>query len=1526
MEENSLIKEANSDLNNLQKKINSFSMIFSYTEYNNEFLEYLKKIEKPSNNICVKIFKDDEKAIRCEECALYETSIICLECYEKTKDYHKSHNIIIETDAEGGCCDCGNPEVWKKESFCPEHKGSFLSEEEINNFIKTNFDEIIIEKIKKWCDETFSLLAKYFLEMEKNEKINSNDLKDVLELFLNFLSEIFISNSALMQLFFKQLIKNYSFETNHNCIIINDNNDTRIIYSNNQAHSCQCSFFKILISVWTNKISKEDLLFLFLKNNRIKIHLGLIYIAIYDKILNNKSIDLWNFINQIFVSDVFLKSIKDPFLISNLVTCFYQCLEKFIDKNNLNFDDKIIKTFYHDINYLLENTKLFSDNIVLFENFINLIESLNNINKLEISFHYEKEGFLLIPFIYEHSLITLFISLIKIFNFDNLELTKKLFNIFEKKFTNYKLLEPNSYSFHIILVRAFSAVLNRFCFHYSIKNKTNIYNSLKYFMTLFPDYEKIFDILIKEQMKFFGFLLSINNNYFVYHGIDMKRYVQLYYNMKIFYLVDFNLIKLMLSLGENKRYFTIRNIFELCSVNDSHLYLINNILNDLENPNFSEFNSNIRSINLNKNILELFIRILKDDTSIFDLFDYPIQDTSKKDDLEQYLNDNEKNSIKNEIKKKIISFSMIKQNLYNYTDLSSYIYINIIDKNQVQDIFEEMSNKIVQNNGQVKFSLKNEYIKQFDLDYILNPSDISSAERYIIEFKKNEVSLLNNYFYDSFDIFKELNTNCFYNFFYYNNNLQFIINLADKLISNEQCKDLSDAILLNISKLIIIFIYVDKNMFKEEVKKDNKDFHSQIEKQLNQLLFNLKNELIKSSNDEFKNSIYKYLEINISKYLCIDIKENEVENIKIAGDGTKKKNNNKKILEKYKKKFKEKNECFLRLNPHDGKDDESEKCILCHLSLMNKEDGEFDIFGVIGINIIDYFIYHCKQLTIKNEFEKYNKNPDFNSDFYSNDNSKKASTRILSCNHKIHFNCYNQLMISVLSDSNLGEFNCPLCKKLCNIFIPCHNYFFNEEKELQKFYLGFKLEDFFTEDFYIKEKFEDNIFIDSFESKTQNIINSSIAFIENFFEGKLISFLNMPDNISICFDLLTKEFSNFLIYYHISNYPKTQIDIWTNLIICLRIILKSKMLDIDKFINEFHKSIKILENNENNQSYIDLFLNNSFEKELDKILFISLILFDFENSEKFFIHLFSPFILIISFIKNVFIENNLNLSPIQLKKSLNIGLFNNYIINDDANLRQSMDIFLEKIFIFSLINKNKKYNKDNLIKITENNKATNDNVYKELLLEKYKEKLVSELVLNLEKDIQIENNCPLKLYFFNKINNKNKIQEIFNTFQNIFNIISIKYCINNNLLLFGNHIKFKFISIEKTLLDHIAKIEKKQCMYCGKYNKSCVICLLCGEKVCDSKLCIPKENNPYYLYSYLIHSLNCNDSNVPYITELGKIIFYSGRRVIYDFNQIYLNKFGEACNEGKSITKDYLLVEKNYQAMEKMFIDHTFRK
>ena len=156
--------------------------------------------------------------------------------------------------------------------------------------------------------------------------------------------------------------------------------------------------------------------------------------------------------------------------------------------------------------------------------------------------------------------------------------------------------------------------------------------------------------------------------------------------------------------------------------------------------------------------------------------------------------------------------------------------------------------------------------------------------------------------------------------------------------------------------------------------------------------------------------------------------------------------------------------------------------------------------------------------------------------------------------------------------------------------------------------------------------------------------------------------------------------------------------------------------------------------------------------------------------------------------------------------------------------------------------------------------------------------------------------------------------------------MSLRLFINKNLLLFGNKLSFKFISLEKSLIDHITKIQNKKCIYCGKNNKSCFICLLCGEKLCDSKSCIPKENNIDNKFSFLFHSKICNFGNIAYISDFGKIIFYYHGKSIYFFNGIYLNKYGEEYKDGEPITNDYLLVEKNYQKIEKKFIDYSYRK
>jgi len=1524
MDKNSLNEEIS--FLTLKTQFNSFSKIFSYEEYDDDFLSYLKEIEKPSNNVCSKTFSKNDKAISCKECGKYDTSIICLDCFEKSKEFHKSHEIFYETDIDGGCCDCGNIEVWDKNGFCPSHKGIFFNEEEINNFIKDNFTEDIIEKIENWCNNIINILAPYFLEMEmKNQVLKNPNLNKIMETFLDFLSKIFNSNSAFIQIFSQKFIQNYPFETNHNCVIINANNETKIINYDGKIHLCECSFLKILFSVWTNKVRNENILFFFLQNNKMKINIGLIYITIYDKILFNNATDLQDFIGQIFSLDIVLNSIKSPKLMSNMVKCFYNYTKKYIEKGHWRKENERINFFYYDLHSLLigQTIDLFSNNIELYENFINLIELMNNINIFEIKNIFQKEGFYYNLFLFENTFLDLFVYIISFFNFNNLELTKQLLYIYVDKFKNYKFLNSNCYSFHITLIRSFSIFLNRFCFHYSIKNNSNFYNSMKYIIKLIPNYRNIFDILIKEQMKFFGFILSIDCNYFIYYGEDMKKYIRAYFVYDIVHLCDFNLIKLMLCLEENAKYFSINQIFELCNANNSHINLISNVFNNIENPNFDFINEDKeeKNINLNKKILDFFIKLIKDDSSIYRLFDYPLQYKRKyhdKDEFDDFFLNNEQNSIKNIIKENIINFSIIKQNSYNYSEFSNELHIYFFEANIIQHIFEEMTNKTVQKDGQVKFSLKNEYIKQFDIDYIFDPKNASEAQKYIFDFKKQDISFLNNYFYDKFKIIKEVDIFCYYNFFYSNNNLQFLINFVIELISNVKYKNYYDIFFFSVIKLILIFIYIDNNLIGKKFKEGREDFYLQINNKLNKLLNIINSNNIIINKDEEKSLLIKYIEINLSKYLNIEVKEKVKDNKKSSL------NNNKKLIEKYKKSFREKNLKFLIKTNDIAENEESEKCILCHLPLKNKNEN--NISGFIGSNVKDNFIKHCKKLSIKEQFEKYNKNSEINFESFYKDN-KDINIRIITCNHKLHFVCYTQLINNILCFSDETEFSCPLCKKKCNIFIGIYD---NDNIEINNL-SGFQLNDFFDDNFILKEKIDENIFLDSTNPKIQNILNSSISFIENFFDGKPISFLNLPNNYPNFFNILIDEFSNFLIYYYISEDSKTQILIWRNFILSLRVLLKAKMLRIDKFIIEFNNSLNFFNFcDDKPKNMIQIFFNDSISKEINKIIFLSLILFDFKNFEKLLIDLFSPFIFIVSFIKKLFLENGLNLSSLELKKSLDIQNFKKYINDNNIggenyqNLKLSFNIFLDKICIFSIIN-NKNIYKDFFFNQNDNNKII-FNQYKILNLEQFENKPFSEIILKLKENIKLEENNSLNIIFNKKINNEKLIEIIFKQFSNTFEKISLRLFINQDLLIFGNKLFFKFISLEKTLLEHYTKVQEKKCIYCGKDKKSSLICLLCGQKICDDNLCVPNDNNPYNKFGYDLHSINCNFGNVAYITDVGKIKFYYHGNYIYSFNGIYLNQFGEEYKEDSPITKDYLLINNNYKNIQNMFINYSYRK
>ena len=147
------------------------------------------------------------------------------------------------------------------------------------------------------------------------------------------------------------------------------------------------------------------------------------------------------------------------------------------------------------------------------------------------------------------------------------------------------------------------------------------------------------------------------------------------------------------------------------------------------------------------------------------------------------------------------------------------------------------------------------------------------------------------------------------------------------------------------------------------------------------------------------------------------------------------------------------------------------------------------------------------------------------------------------------------------------KYACPLCKKMGNLFIPCLNYCNKEnDPQLNKVLSGFEINELFTDKFNFKEPLDDNIFIFPNEFYKQNILNDAIYFIEDFFDGKLIVDINNKSFYYQSFDILIKEFEHFLIYYSIIEDKNSQIDIWTNLILSLRILLKTKKL---KMINCF---------------------------------------------------------------------------------------------------------------------------------------------------------------------------------------------------------------------------------------------------------------------------------------------------------------------------------------------------------------------
>ncbi|KAF3941558.1 hypothetical protein ABW19_dt0205219 [Dactylella cylindrospora] len=69
---------------------------------------------------CGHIFKNGEATYRCKTCSLDETSVLCAKCFESSD--HRNHSVFVSiSPGNSGCCDCGDPEAWRRDVKCAIH-------------------------------------------------------------------------------------------------------------------------------------------------------------------------------------------------------------------------------------------------------------------------------------------------------------------------------------------------------------------------------------------------------------------------------------------------------------------------------------------------------------------------------------------------------------------------------------------------------------------------------------------------------------------------------------------------------------------------------------------------------------------------------------------------------------------------------------------------------------------------------------------------------------------------------------------------------------------------------------------------------------------------------------------------------------------------------------------------------------------------------------------------------------------------------------------------------------------------------------------------------------------------------------------------------------------------------------------------------------------------------------------------------------------------------------------------------------
>jgi len=1411
----------------LKSYFDQISKAFGY-EYNESFFSYLKSISKPNHQVCNKEIKLGEGGFRCNDCFLLTNAILCTECFNKSKDKHKNHNVIFKPYSNG-FCDCGDASSIIKESFCPDHNGPFTNEKEIKDFICTSIGENNVNIIDPLINNIFIEISKkidvlYNENLENEGKINENiELFKMFDELLLFVSKLYETNLAFFYLVVLKFTKNYPFETNHKCFKYDENENKVIIIKKNlkEKHICACPFFQIMINlfmIFKTKYDNKSFYTLFIQTYKNSIISSLSFVHSFAQAHEDSNLKSFRELGYQFLSPSLCKLIydeKNVFFLENFFIEIYEKSKKLIELKYYADANELIYNLLWVLAYLpcTEELNKISSNMNVHSIIIDIISLITDLNTFEDKTQFtefQREGFLYELLNCEIYGIQISILLCYLMDFNNSESVKLIFNkIFSKliEYKNYKeKISQKMYTPHISILKYYSIFLNRFCFHYALNNNSNLYDAFQYFLNLFPESRELNKFCFKELITYFGFMISQRYSFFNYFGESMILYCINYFKGTLCIIhPDIILMKYLLTLPEIQQELNIDNFNNLLNYSniDHSNDIFLNLNQNLDNDKKEEFTFNERNARYINALLDFILFIMRDNLSMIKMaFKFTSYfKMNYKDELFEKLLLKEGKNLENLIRNEIIHYIITKQNLINREScitIYNFYEHNEINTNFIINLLKENCDEIHSLNQGNLYSLKKEVFKFFDVDYIINYKDKNNAIKYTTEFQSTNYNILNTYLIDPLSIQVKLNEKI-YDSFFNNKNIDNFLKFYENCVISNNFPIVTENFFVTTSKFLCLFIKLYNN--------ETSDFDILKEKLIN---------------------IFTNCKLEGKYTTCIQYILKLLSKEEIIKTNQKNENLKKNLKDKFRKKFDKQMENVMEKLSDISKDisdentnkintnEEEEICVYCRQVIKN--DDLNNCIGKICYTIRDYF-----RDILKKTDEKL----------------RKKTIRFITCNHNIHFQCYSKL-ISV----NIFQLTvCPLCKKTFNAYVcDLSNIIKSKANEGDNFLKGLNLEDENNNNFNNINNSE------IIMTKYKNLIDTIAVFFDHYCNLSL----KKEFKIEEIYNFILNDFDTFIFYYNITKHKNEQIYIWKNILLSIRLICKYisnelKDLVILKFKN-IYKNIQEL-----NFNYLIGFEISTLINEFIICLFI---LYDLDQKSK-------------DKIKSIF-----------------------------------QNIILSYIFIYMFIQKKENNFEEFLTK--EENKEFIQNIINFYNL-KYK---ICFLLFD-EKEEDLKLNLDI-----NSLKSNEAVRSLIND--------------NQSLTLKEQYIEYpnlEIISLPENFMEFCTKYMNMKCMNCQKNIVGFNLCLICGNKICDNKLCVTdKKPNGKKEYSLIEHSKVCGGGNTIFISgKSSEIIYLTKRQFSFSGIFVYLNSFGEY-PKGYDLNGNFTLNQSELDKSIQIFIDMIFRK